>query len=282
METKIALRYKGPAVDDGTMDVYEAAANMIAFSEFVVLAAKGAYGGDVDAKAQVSGFGRGSFETDLVFKLTGLAANIFTVTTTDDLLRVVKESVQLWKHLRGEPAAKVERTGNTATVTNNNGQITQVTIGALSVVLSEKGSDAVGQFVRKALERPGMDAVEIKDQAGGQLESISQNEARFFVPVAPSESVTDTVVRMALVIEAPVFKDDLKWRFSDGQSSFHAEIRDQDFLDRVNAGERFGKGDVLHADVRIEQQQSGARLTTERSITKVHQHREAAQQLKLT
>ena len=34
----ILLRYQGPAVDDGTMNVYDAAANMVAFSNFVVAA----------------------------------------------------------------------------------------------------------------------------------------------------------------------------------------------------------------------------------------------------
>jgi hypothetical protein len=35
----ILLRYQGPAVDAGAMNVYDAAANMVAFSNFVVAAA---------------------------------------------------------------------------------------------------------------------------------------------------------------------------------------------------------------------------------------------------
>jgi hypothetical protein len=77
MKTKIALRYTGPAVDSGLMDVYEASANMIAFSEFVVLSAKSAFGESITARAEVAGFGRGSFITDLIFNVAGVSASVF-------------------------------------------------------------------------------------------------------------------------------------------------------------------------------------------------------------
>src|SRR5688500_1749177 len=67
VDTRMALKYSGPAVDSGLMDVYEASANMIAFSDFVVVLAKHAYGDAVQARASVAGFGRGSFVTDLLF-----------------------------------------------------------------------------------------------------------------------------------------------------------------------------------------------------------------------
>ena len=77
MQTRMGLSYSGPAVDAGSMDVYEASANMIAFSEFVVLAAKTQFGIEADIRAQVSGFERGSFITDIVFQVTGATATIF-------------------------------------------------------------------------------------------------------------------------------------------------------------------------------------------------------------
>ena len=99
--------------------------------------------------------------------------------------------------------------------------------------------------------------------------------------MSATETITDTVVRMGLMLEAPVFKDGNKWRFSDGQQSFHADIEDGEFLARVNAGERFGKGDVLMADVRISQQQSGMKISAERSLVKVHEHKISPMQLPL-
>lgn len=262
------------------MDVYEASANMIAFSEFAVLAAKVTFGEEVIAKAEVSGFGRGSFVTNLVFHVAGASATIFSNVSPELIWDIVKEAFGLWKHLKGSPPSNVVREGNFAKVTNNNGEMLQVNINSLTLVMSEKASEAAGQFVRKALERPGMDAVDLVADRK-PVGTVTQAESVYFVPVAAEETITDTVLKMGLVLEAPVFKDGLKWRFFDGQQSFHADIEDQDFLSRVNSGERFGKGDVLYADVRISQQQSGMKLSAERSIVKVHEHKVAAQQLPL-
>lgn len=280
METKIALRYTGPAVDTGLMDVYEASANMIAFSEFVVLSAKSAFGESITARAEVAGFGRGSFITDLVFNVGLASAGIFSAHSPDQIWSLVKEAFTLWKHLKGSPPSKVEHGGQHVKVTNNNGEIIQVMTQSFTLVMSEKGSESVGRFVQKALEKPGMDAIEISSGAE-TIDRVTQAESAYFIPVALAETITDTIVKMGLMLEAPVFKDGNKWRFSDGQQSFYADIEDKEFLARVNAGERFGKGDVLYADVRINQQMSGMKISAERSLVKVHEHKIASVQLPL-
>jgi hypothetical protein len=281
METKFALRYSGPAVDSGLMDVYEASANMIAFSDFVVLNAKAAYGSTVEARASVAGFGRGSFITNLVFDVVGTASAIFTNVDPRTLWSLVKESIDLWKMLKGSPPSRVEYQGQTAVVTNNHGEVKQVSIGALTVVFSDKGSESAEQFIHKALGKEGMDAIEIAAN-DKLLDRVSQAEAKYFVPVAPSKTITDVVVRMGLVLESPVFKEDNKWRFYDGQQSFYAHVEDREFLARVDAGEPFRKGDVVIADVRINQQQSGMKLVAERAISKVIEHKAGPRQLSLS
>ncbi len=281
METKFALRYMGPAVDSGLMDVYEASANMIAFSDFVLLNAKVAYGSTVDARASVAGFGRGSFVTDLVFNVVGASSAIFANVDPKMLWTMVKEALSIWKMLKGSPPSRVDYEGQTAIVTNNYGEIKQVSIGALTVVFSDKGSESAQQFIHKALEKAGMDAIEIATN-DGLLDRVSQSEAKYFVPVAPTKMITDVVVRMGLILEGPVFKEDNKWRFFDGQQSFYAHIEDKAFIARVDAGEAFRKGDVIIADVRINQQQSGMKLVAERTIERVVEHKPSPTQLPLT
>ena len=77
---------------------------------------------------------------------------------------------------------------------------------------------------------------------------------------------------MTLIIEAPVFKDGNKWRFSDAQNSFYADILDKEFLLKVDQGEPFAKGDWLRVDLRITQEKAGIKITTERAVIKVHEH----------
>lgn len=283
MQTRMGLRYVGPAVEAGSMDVYEASANMIAFSEFVVVAAKSHFGAETEIKAEVRGFARGSFETNLVFQVMGAAATIFSTVSISDLWKTISSAIELWKFLKGEPAKEILHADNNegVIVTNNNGQVIQISTQSLMVVMSEKGSQAVGQFVKRALENPGIDNVSITGKSAIPIAEISQAQGQYFVPVVPQDTVTDVTIPMTLIIEAPVFKEDNKWRFFDGQQSFYAAIEDHEFIARVNAGERFGKGDILQADVRICQQQSGMKLTAERAIVRVREHKTGPKQLSL-
>lgn len=272
MKTKIALKYEGRALTDGQMDVYQTSANMIAFTEFMVAAVKETYGDAAQAKAEVSGFEQGSFVTNLVFSVAGSAATIFTALTPAQLLEVVKGAFELWKHLKGTPPAAVQPMGDHIAVTNNNGSIYNVRTESFTLVMNTKAADAAEKFVNQALSVDGVDSL----QLGGEAEPIarvSADEARYFVPVAVTVPVSDNTNNMVLTVISPVFQEGNKWRFSDGGPGFSATILDGDFLMRVDKGvERFGKGDVLEAQVRIVQSRSGQKVTVEREVLRVIRH----------
>lgn len=279
METNIKLKYSGPGVESGQMDVYQASANMIAFSEFMVVAAKAAYGNQVDVKAEVAGFGRGSFYTNLVFNFLGPIAAMFSAASPEQLLKMVNESFELWKHLKGEPPKKTQHvTPQFVKVENNNGEIIQVHIQTLSLVFNEKSSDAVKQFVQDAFAKGGIDNLTIETDDDKVIATANQNDASSFHSVAPTESITDTTIEMTLVIEAVVFKDGNKWRFYDGQTSFYADIVDHNFLAKVERGERFGKGDLLRVNLKIVQNRSDTKISTERTVIKVIEHKDGPRQ----
>ncbi len=277
METRLSLRYTGPAVDDGLMDVYQASANMIAFSEFMVAAVKASYGEAAEARANVAGFGRGSFITDLVFNVAGPAATMFTAFTPEQLLSVLKESFALWKHLKGSPPKETVQSGQWISVTNNSGQVIQVQSSTINLVFSEKGADAAGRFVKDAIGQAGVTSIDITAQ-GTSIAQVDESEAPYFVPVAKESPVSENIVTMALILVAPVFQDGNKWRFNDGAATFPAAVEDESFLARVNNGERFGKGDVLTVELRITQTRTANRYSVERAVQRVIEHREAAQQ----
>lgn len=274
MQTTISLKYNGPAVDAGLMDAYEVAANMIAFSDFVVLATKTLYGEKTEVRAEVAGFGKGSFVTDLFFQIVGETATLLSSGTPKELIGLVAESLKLWKHLKGEPPAGMERLAedNGVRVENRDGKVIVFSNSTLNVVFSDKGAETVGRFIRDALSRDGVDSVSL-DQPDQPIEKVAKDEARYFSQVAPETPLYDYQMQLALIIEAPVFKDGNKWRFSDGTVSFYADISDIDFLARVDGGEAFAKGDSLIVEMRIEQRKQGEKITTERVIVKVLDHK---------
>jgi hypothetical protein len=280
METRLSLRYEGPAVDDGLMPVHEAAASMVAFSEFMVTAVKITYGDQADARAEVAGYTRGSFVTDLVFHVAGVGATLLTAVTPKEILEVVKQSFDLWKFLKGLPPEKVDRVNNGVEVTNNNGQIINVRTEAFSIVVNEQSSSAVEGFVRGPLSRAGIERLVVTSGAKSVMDA-KRSEADYFHPVLTDVPVSSNTVHMTLIIESSVFRDDLKWRFNDGSASFSALITDVEFLASVDRGERFGKGDRLDVVMRIDQTRRGDKFTVERTIEQVLRHLPASEQVGL-
>jgi hypothetical protein len=254
------------------MDVYEASANMIAFSEFMVSAVKTTYGESAEAKAEVSGFNHGSFITSLVFSVGGSAATVFTALSGEQLWAVVKGAFSLWKHLKGTPPAAVQNNGQTCTVTNNSGQILQVRTDSLNLVFNEKAAESISKYVKLALSKEGYERLDINTESGDTITSVSAQDAVFFEPVGKLTVLSDNTARMVVQIVTAVFQDGNKWRLSDGEKAFNAAILDGDFLMQVNQGARFGKGDVLDVDMRIVQNGLGMKTSVERSVLKVHRH----------
>jgi hypothetical protein len=192
--------------------------------------------------------------------------------------------MSLWKFLKGSAPKAVSYTnenGMLANVTNNNGNVIQVQTEALNIVLSDKGADTVGRFIREALQKKGIDSVNIE---GGNdaLVEVQKDEAEFFVPITPEEKLSDNVVTMSLILLSPNFQEGNKWKFSDGDSNhFSATLADADFVRRVNEGERFGKGDMLQVEMHIQQYRVGQKINTERRVLKVIQHHEKHTQVGL-
>lgn len=272
MQTNVTIRYTGPALDAGRMDVYEASANMIAFSEFMVSAVKTTYGDSAEAKAEVSGFKCGSFITSLIFYVGGEAATVFTSLSQSQLWEVVKHAFDLWKHLKGDHPKRVENHGLTCSVTNNNGQIINVRTDAVNLVFNEKTAPQVERFVKQALSNEGYESMQINGEDGSNIVSVDRQEAGSFKSVGRQVVLTENTNRMIVQIVTAVFQDGNKWRLSDGERTFNAAILDGDFLTRVNQGERFGKGDVLDVEMKVVQTGFGMKTSIDRSIIKVNRH----------
>lgn len=278
----IVLRYQGPAVDDGTMDVYQVATNMVAFSDYVVAATHQLYGEEVRVKAEVNAFQQGSFVTDLTFHVLGVAGTIFAATPDmGSVVSVVRESLGLFNFLQGQPPEKAERidNSNNVTVTNVNGNVTIVQTESLTLTLDERAARAAGQFIGDALTKPGVHSLEITSDRD-HVAQLTNNDARFFHPILEEVRLLEQTVQMGLTIEEPSFKDGLshKWTMWDGEASLQYAMEDEIFIARVDNGEPFRKGDVLVCDVRITQSKTGSKLKIQRAIVRVHSHRNAHEQ----
>lgn len=297
MSTSIhfSIKYDGPALDSHQMDVRELAPALIALSNLLEESNKTAYPNSNEVRVQVKGnFKGGSFGVDLIAvqtvaqQLVSLlsgpestaAANLHTILGSIGLLGS-GGVIGLIKWLRGKRPSSI-RTDGDKVIFELREDTTVETMEVDLVTGRLYQTRAVRQMLAKVvkpLEREGVDVFACgKD---GECHNVITSEDRPWFDMAASEAdvVSDTVRQNVLLqIESAVFKDDNKWRFHDGTTAFFAEITDRDFIKRINAGEeRFGKGDVLIADLRIIQSVTDNGLKQEYEVERILQHREPLQ-----
>jgi hypothetical protein len=137
--------------------------------------------------------------------------------------------------------------------------------------------------ILRPLNREGIDTFQCI-QGEETPVTIEKPEVIAFEMSADDADIVSDVLNenVLLQIESAVFKDDNKWRFHDGASGFYAQIMDVDFVERINSGERFGKGDVLVVDLRRIQSITDNGLKLEYVIEKVREHRAPLQGTLLT
>lgn len=301
MSAKIhfSIKYDGPALASHQMDVRELAPALIALSELIEHANKAAYPDANEVRVNVQGnFKGGSFGVDLIAVQTvaqqlvsllngeeaGAAANLLGILGGLGLLGG-GGVIGLIKWLRGRKPSTIRTVGDKVIfelVDTQEKETFEVDLITGKLYQTRVVRQTLARVV-KPLEREGVDVFACGKDGETQAVVTSDERAWFDMAASEADVVSNTVRQNVLLqIESAVFKDDNKWRFHDGSTAFFAEITDRGFVDKINAGaERFGKGDVLIADLRIVQSVTDGGLRQEYQIERVHDHREPLQQ-KLT
>ena len=286
-----SIKYDGPALASHQMDVRELAPALIALSTLLEESNRAAFPDASEVRVNVNGsFKGGSFGVDFValqsitdqivsmFSGPGAtaAANLFAILGgigllgTGGLIGVVK-----W--LRGRKPSAIRIDGDKTVFEIRTDEVVEafeVDLVAGKLYQSRIVRQSLARVV-KPLETEGIDYFAC-GRDGTTETVITKEEAGFFaVAVGEADVVSDTVSEGTLLqVESAVFKDGNKWRFSDGSTSFFAEIADQVFRQRIESGhERFGKGDVLIVNLRRIQSITDAGLKSEYVIDKVREHK---------
>lgn len=286
-----SIKYDGPALVSHQMDVRELAPALIALSELLEQSNKAAFPDASEVRVNVQGnFKGGSFGVDLiavqsmaqqiVSLLSGpeatAAANLFAILSGLGLLGA-GGVIGAIKWLKGRKPSAI-RFENDKTVFELRTQETIETYEADLIAGKLYQTRVVRQALAKVvkpLEREGIDVFACGQD--GAVEAVVEKVDVPWFDLAASEAdvVSDNISEGVLLqIESAVFKEDNKWRFSDGANSLYAEISDEGFLQRINSGdERFGKGDVLVVDLRKVQTITDNGLKLEYIVVKVREHR---------
>ncbi|RDV00956.1 hypothetical protein DWV00_01880 [Trinickia dinghuensis] len=274
------------------MDVRDLAPALVAFADLLTAANKEVNGVGTELRVEVSTkFKAGSFGIDLsvsqqllsqikeIFSGNGATAisNAYTIVTLVGFTG--GGLIGILRILKGRRPVRVEEKGDVAAVWITESECVEVSDRIMRLYRSIAVRRSL-EKVMSPLEREGITDFGIVMNDRAVLDIHKDEVASFGAELLHSaaEIVSDSTSRRMLLIESLTFKDGNKWRVNDGALTYHASIEDKEFLDEIDSGKRFGKGDVLIVDLRQIQTVLGAKLATESLIVKVLEHRQSLQQ----
>lgn len=288
------IHYCGPELDNGRMDVRELAPALLAVGGLLEEANRVLNGNRTTISVKVRRFEDGSFgvafevSQPLLAQAVSLfsgdevnaAINVLTIlglagTGGMGLIKLLK-----WAKGRRPKKAKTLADGNIELDFDEAGHIV-TSKPTCDLFLDLKVRVEMENFVRP-LERSGIDNIGIS-YADQRIETISKAEAPYFVAPQPEDDLISEQETVATYsIHSLSFKEENKWRLTDGTVTFFATILDHLFLNKVNQNlVSFSKGDILRVRMKIKTWNTATGLRSEYEVLEVIEHRSAAIQLRL-
>nr|WP_063573161.1 hypothetical protein [Luteibacter rhizovicinus] len=298
--TEFRVSYDGPALENHEMDPRELAPALLAMADLLEASARVLYGDKAKIHVNVKGsFKTGSFNVDFVTGVQWLqsvkdifagteATAIANATAILGALGVIgrKGLFPLLKWLRSRPIKRIEAIG-----TDRPGQPTvRIYVGDEFYdterdtvdLLRDVGVRKATQQVLAPLERSGIDVFALGQGTRVNVTVRDSELSSFISPAADESLIIDDIRDMAFSIVSLTFKENNKWRLSDGSSTISATISDADFLQAVHGDMKsFSKGDALVCRVRVRQWQTANGTRTDYEVVNVVNHLRAARQVQL-
>ncbi len=293
--------YDGPALESNQMDVRDLAPALLALGD-VLEEANYVINGD---HAKVSLNVRASFKTgcfgiefDVVQGMLSHALDFFrhsAVADAQELLGYLgfvymsghtsyKGLMGVIKWLRGRQVDRVVLLDNGRVKIIADSDSLEIEQRVLELYRQYRLRQALDRAINQPLKRDGINSFAVSESPeSDHFTDVQKNEAIWYAtPEIGEEVIADQEEVTNLQLVSIAFREENKWRVSDGSGSFYASISDTNFLDRIQHNEvSFSKGDILKVRLRKRQWIVGEDMKSEYDILEVIEHRRAAAQLQL-
>lgn len=295
--------YDGEALRGNQMDVRDLAPALLALGDVLQQANHVLNGNRATVSVNVKAFKTGCF--GISFELAqscfdsvkGLFSSGSSVRETLEILNllgftakdvVVGSGLGLYwliKKSRGKKPKQVKQleNGNVCiTFEEDDGKLEEVTVDkdVAALFADVEMREAVDKSL-EPLRNEGVESFGV-EQDGKRNILVTSSEVHYFrLPsIEPTEIPIDETPReCVLAIVSLSFKEDNKWRLSDGSAVFSVKINDRNFLRLVNDGAAFAKGDMLKVLLITTASYSKDGLKTEYTVVKVLEHVKLPRQL---
>jgi len=293
-QVDFTILYEGELVKSHTMDVKELAPSLISFADFLEESFKNLYGDDKNLKVQFKANKEGSLGVELIV-ITDLIKNFTTffnsaeVTALLNFLGIVGVigggGTSLIKAIKFLKRRKIKRVisrdqGPNVEIEAEDGERLTVKREVPKLLQSISIRKKISDFL-EPLKKKGIESVQFLSDKKEVQESIVKDEVDYFeTPELDDEELIEETRKAAFTINSLSFKEDNKWRLSDGTNNYLVTILDKKFLNDVqNNRTFFAKDDVLVVNLRTKQFKTKNGLKTEYEILDVLDHQNSTPQL---
>lgn len=210
-------------------------------------------GGSREVTLKVNALKQGSFIVDV-----SVAQNIIEQLFSKDaveyaagLCAVVGGVYQLYKHFKGKPVKTKEdkKCADTILKLGDNVNI------AINIYNQQPVRQAVSKSMETAKEDPSVDGFTIKGDDGKKCAEFERKEFEDYIydgfdteEEVPEERIEEEIT--TLVIVGLNFERGSRWQFMYNGFKISMIVKDDALMQKIDEGERFGKGDAIKVKLR--------------------------------
>ena len=246
---------------------------------------------DTDLKIKIKPLAKGSVPFDIILDLSWLDSLFKTLNENKDTVALIVSTllnlILIRKELKGRKPVNVEVKDDKVIITTED---TSIEVSRKVYEISQKNA-TIDVAMKKAFEAIDNDedvsGIKILDDKKTPLLELPREDfPKLTTPneVFEAETRTEPSRREALTIFKVVFDKGYKWQFYLGGRKISASINDDAFMERINAGERFAKGDTLVVELeanKVYDKSMDIFIEKDFTVTKVISHTPRPQQDKL-
>lgn len=291
-ETAFTVTFGGPAANGNRIAVRDLAPALLALGELVADASVLIDPDRAPAELSIDTIAAGSSTVRLIVSITDQSDRLTDLLATDaaSVLAEIRDVVigprgllRLTRRARNRTITQRAAAGasNLTRVTLEDGEELEAQDEAVELYL-DRGARRNATAIVRPLRHRGFETLELTSPTAPPTLITALDAEAFDVPASPESAPVETEIEMLVDVAAPAFPINNKWRLSNGTAgSFWATIGDGAFLNRVNAGEPFRKGDSLRCLFKVTHHDTPLGPQTEHHVIEVLQHVARGQQLRL-
>ncbi|MDD5437682.1 MAG: hypothetical protein PHC70_00870 [Patescibacteria group bacterium] len=302
MNASFKISYDGPALADHEMNVKDFAPALLALGELLEEANGILNGKDVKLAVNIRATEQGSIEALLtavqsVSSTVGQMTSLFSgdqvsaVVNAKELLEIIGIGIGMGgsggvigilKWLKGRQVKNVvELEDDKFKLELEGGEVRLVSKKEIRLFTWLNIRKNIEAIIHVPLQKTGIEKVSLISDSG--MQSVEKSETDYFIaPIVEREKMGDSIMKINLQIVNISFQEGGKWRFSDGNSMFFADITDKGFMEKIQKNEEvFARDDILFVDLKIKQYLENGLIKTEHEIVKILEHKSAAIQIQL-